>query len=56
VVLKELNETVIWQEIIGQSPILPSEKVTELLSENRELCRIIVASLKTARNSSIKEM
>ena len=51
VVFKELNETTIWLEVIGQSALLSVESVRSVLDENRELCRIIGASIKTARGS-----
>jgi four helix bundle protein len=51
IVFKELNETTIWLEIITQSGLLPIETVGPIVSENRELCRIISASIKTARAS-----
>jgi len=49
VVLKELNETYIWLRMIEQSEILRQELLTDIMEENRELCRIIGSSLKTAR-------
>jgi len=51
IVLKELNETAIWLELIGRSALLPSEEVAPVVAENRELCRIITASIKTTRGS-----
>jgi four helix bundle protein len=52
IVLKELNETVIWLELIERTSILVSPEVARLLAENRELCRIITASIKTVRGST----
>jgi four helix bundle protein len=52
IVSKELNETVIWLEIIAQSSLLPTVNVAAIVAENRELCRIIAASVKTARASA----
>jgi four helix bundle protein len=49
VVFKELNETTIWLEVIGQSGLLSPEEIVAIVAENRELCRIIGASIKTAR-------
>lgn len=49
VVLKELNETTVWLEIISQSSLVSPEKVAAIIAENRELCRILVASVRTAR-------
>ena len=52
VVFKELNETTIWLEVIGQSSLLSAEIIVPIAAENRELCRIIAASIKTARAST----
>ena len=49
IVLKELNETAIWLQIIEESSLISSDKIVALLAENRELSRIITASVKTAR-------
>jgi len=49
IVFKELNETTIWPEVSSQSSVLPAETIVAILAENRELCRIIAASTKTAR-------
>jgi len=49
IVLKELNETSIWLRIIERSQLVKKESLTELIGENRELCKIFTVSLKTAR-------
>src|SRR5438876_2583756 len=49
IVLKELNETAIWLQMVHQSSLLPPDKIVALLAENRELSRILTASVKTAR-------
>jgi four helix bundle protein len=51
VVFKELNETTIWLEVITQTCLLSAETTARILGESRELCRIIAASIKTARGS-----
>src|SRR5437660_1476597 len=51
VVFKELNETTIWLELIIQTSLVSAENATSILSETRELCRIIAASIKTVRRS-----
>jgi four helix bundle protein len=50
IVLKELNETSIWLRIIERSQILKRALLSEIIRENKELCKILTASLKTARN------
>jgi four helix bundle protein len=49
IVLKELNETSIWLRVIERSEILRRELLSGIIEENRELCKILVASLRTAR-------
>jgi four helix bundle protein len=48
IVLKELNETAVWLQLILENSMLPAEKMTAIVTENAELCRIIAASIKTA--------
>jgi four helix bundle protein len=52
IVLKELNETVIWLELIAKSSLVPPSEVERIVAENRELSKIITASIKTARGST----
>src|SRR5437867_8666207 len=52
IVFKELNETTIWLEVIAQSGLLSVETIVPIVAENRELCRIIGASIKTARKAT----
>ncbi len=49
VVLKELNETCIWLRVIERGGILKPELLTDIIEENKSLCRIFTASLRTAR-------
>jgi len=49
IVLKELNETRVWLKIIGHSELIPVDRLDDLLSENDQSCRIIGASIQTAR-------
>jgi four helix bundle protein len=51
IVLKELNETSIWLRMIARSQLLREELIADIGGENRELCRIFTASLKTASSS-----
>jgi len=48
IVLKELNETAVWLQLILENSMLPSETISGSIAENEELCRIIAASIKTA--------
>ena len=54
IVLKELNETSIWLRIIGRSGLLRESLIVQLVQENNELCKILTASLKTARGRPTK--
>jgi four helix bundle protein len=49
VVLKELNETLIWLRMIEHSELLRSDLLLDIISENTELCKIFATTLKTAR-------
>jgi four helix bundle protein len=48
IVLKELNETEVWLDLIVESSWFSAEKMSGIVAENRELCRINAASIKTA--------
>jgi four helix bundle protein len=52
IVSKELNETAVWLDVIVKSSVISPENVVAIVAENRELCRIISASIRTARASS----
>jgi four helix bundle protein len=47
--LKELNESRVWLKIISGSGMLPETRLTDISRECDELCRIINASVRTAR-------
>jgi len=49
VVLKELNETLIWLRMIERSELLRADLLLDIISENIELCKIFATTLKTAR-------
>jgi four helix bundle protein len=52
IVQKELNETAVWIRIIAKSSSIPRELLVDILAENKELCRIASASIRTARTRS----
>ena len=56
VVFKELNETTIWLEVIAETRLLSPESIAAIVAENRELCRIIAASIKTHRQTDWSEL
>ncbi len=49
IVLKELNESWVWLEIIKRSEILPHNRVDPLISECLELRKIIASSIHTLK-------
>src|SRR5437773_9562032 len=49
IVQKELNETAVWIRIMAKSSLISPELLVDILAENKELCRIASASIKTAR-------
>jgi len=51
IVLKELNKTAVWLQLIGETNLLSGDKLVPIIAENRELCRIIGASVRTARGA-----
>jgi four helix bundle protein len=48
IVLKELNETAVWIQLIVEGCLLSPEKMSPIVAENEQLCRIIAASIRTA--------
>jgi four helix bundle protein len=49
IVQKELNETSVWIRIMAKSSVVSPEFLVDILAENKELCRIATASIRTAR-------
>jgi four helix bundle protein len=49
IVLRELNETLIWLQMIRKSELLKAELLSDIIDENQQLCRILTASIKTGR-------
>jgi four helix bundle protein len=45
IVLKELNETAVWLDLIIESSLISREKVNATILENQEISRIIAASI-----------
>jgi four helix bundle protein len=51
IVQKELNETSVWLRILLKTVAEKREKIVAVLAENQELCRIIGASVRTAKGT-----
>lgn len=49
IVEQELDETLLWLELLVESDIVAKEKMTDLLKETDELLRIIVSSINTTK-------
>jgi four helix bundle protein len=52
IALKELNETSVWLRILQGSFGVNPDLLGRLVAENSELCRILVASIQTARRNN----
>jgi four helix bundle protein len=52
VVLKELNETLVWLRIIGKSELITPVLLADIVDENSQLCRIVTSSVSTAKARS----
>jgi four helix bundle protein len=50
VVLKELNETLIWLRIINKCKLIKEEILNDIIDENNQLSKIIVSSIQTVRS------
>jgi four helix bundle protein len=51
IVQKELNETSVWLRILLKTVAEKREEIVAVLVENQELCRIIGASVRTAKGT-----
>jgi len=49
VVLKELNETLVWLRIIEGCQMVKAVLLVDIIRENTDLCKVFATSLKTAR-------
>lgn len=49
IVEQELDETLLWLELLVESDVVPETKMKELVAESDELIRIVVASIKTSK-------
>ena len=54
IVEEETDETMFWLEVIDECEYFKKGKLNELIKENEELLKIVVASLKTSKNNSNK--
>jgi len=54
IVEEEADETLFWLELIGESNLLPAERLLPLAKEADELLAITVASIRTAKRKASK--
>jgi four helix bundle protein len=53
IVLKELNESLVWLKMIGEMRLIDPRDVDPLARECDELCRIVYASIRTASGKGV---
>jgi len=51
IALKELNETSVWLRMTCRAELMKAELLAELIDENQQLCRILNASVTTAKKN-----
>ncbi len=49
IALKELNESCVWLKMICRAGLMNETRIAPLIDENEQLCRILNASVKTAK-------
>ena len=54
IALKEMRETRYWLKYIVRAEMLPESRMTDLITESDELCRILGASVATADRPQVK--
>ena len=50
--LKELNEASVWLRMICRAGLMKSKLLDDLIDENQQLCRILNASINTAKQNN----
>ena len=49
IALKELNESCVWLKMVCQAELMKPDLPIDLIDENQQLCRMLNASVKTAK-------
>ena len=52
--LKELNETSVWLDMIVLSELIKPAHLTKVVEENKELCKMINASITTSKSRLVR--
>ncbi len=50
VVEQELDESMLWLELLGEAEIVPSELLRDILDEAQQLLKMTVSSIKTLKS------
>jgi len=53
IVVEEADETVFWLELLGDTEVVPKERLSLVLKEANELLAICAASLRTAKQNKL---
>ncbi|HLP73955.1 MAG TPA: four helix bundle protein [Bacteroidales bacterium] len=56
IALKESNETEYWISLLRDSDLMSEETATELFSENQELLKMLISSIRTAKQNSNRSL
>ena len=54
IALKESNETTYWISLLRDSDYIETLKATDLLTDNEELSRLLISSIKTAKSNLLR--
>ena len=46
---EECDESIYWMELLGETRIIPSSRLVDLMAEANELLAMVVSSIKTSR-------
>lgn len=53
IVVKELGETQVWLKILARTDMLPGDRLVAITDETGQMCRMIGASLATAKRGQV---
>jgi len=49
IALKEARETLYWNRIIERARLMPVQRIENVIQENKEICAILISSVKTLK-------
>ena len=55
IALKELNESSVWLRMVSQAELMSNSRLTEIIDENIQLCRILNKTIQTAKQNQSKK-